>query len=68
MTGLLKDKTILIVDDEEDTLVLLTAVLENAGANVIAANSVEAALETYRQSPPHAVVADIRLGSSDDMC
>jgi CheY-like chemotaxis protein len=65
MTGLLKDKTILIVDDDADTLVLLTAVLEDAGADVIAANSVEAALETYRQSPPHAVVADIRLGSSD---
>jgi CheY-like chemotaxis protein len=61
----LKDKTILIVDDDADTRALLTTVLENAGADVIAANSVEAAFATYRQSPPHAVVADIRLGSSD---
>jgi CheY-like chemotaxis protein len=65
MTALLKDKTILIVEDDGDTRDLLRVVLEAAGANVVAAESVETALETYRRAPPHAVVADIRLRSSD---
>jgi CheY-like chemotaxis protein len=65
MTEPLKDKTILVVDDDADTRDLLRLVLEDAGANVVTADSVEAAFETYRQSPPHAVVADIRLCSLD---
>jgi len=61
----LTNKTILIVDDDTDTRELLRLILENTGAEVITADSVEAALKTYRQSPPHGVVSDIRLGSSD---
>ena len=65
MNELLKDKTILVVDDDADIRNLLRIVLENAGADVVSAESVETALKNYRQSPPHAVVADIRLGKSD---
>src|SRR5690348_16878565 len=65
MTALLKNKTILVVDDDADTRDLLCIILKDAGADVVAADSVEAALQTYRQDPPHGVVADIRLGSSD---
>ena len=61
----LTNKTILIVDDDADTRELMSLVLEDAGAKVITAESVEAALTTYRTSPPHGVVTDIRLGSSD---
>ena len=55
----------MIVDDDADTREFLRLVLENTGADVITAESVEAALKTYRKSPPHGVVTDIRLGSSD---
>jgi DNA-binding response OmpR family regulator len=65
MTEPLKDKTVLVVADDADTRDLLRRVLEEAGADVVRADSVESAFETYRQSPPHAVVADIRLGTSD---
>jgi CheY-like chemotaxis protein len=65
MTASLKDKSILIVDDDPDTRELLRAVLEDVGARVVTAGSVAAAFETYRQSPPHGVIADIHLGSSD---
>jgi CheY-like chemotaxis protein len=61
----LKNKKILIVDDDADTRELIRLVLEDAGANVVTAESVEAALKNYRKSPPHGVVTDIRLGSSD---
>jgi CheY-like chemotaxis protein len=63
--SVLTNKTILIVDDDADTRELMRLVLEDAGANVITAESVEAALKNYRKSPPHGVVTDIRLGSSD---
>src|SRR5262245_17808080 len=62
---LLTNKKILIVDDDEDTREFIRLVLEDAGANVITAESVQAALKNYRKSPPHGVVTDIRLGSSD---
>jgi CheY-like chemotaxis protein len=61
----LKNKKILIVDDDADTRELIRLVLEDAGANVVTAESVDAALKNYRKSPPHGVVTDIRLGSSD---
>lgn len=65
MSKALKDKTVLVVDDDADTRELLRFALEQAAANVIEAPSVTAAFETYRQSPPHAVITDIRLGRSD---
>ena len=58
-------KTILIVEDDADARELMRVVLEEAGAKVITAASVEEALKTYRKSPPHGVVTDIRQGSSD---
>jgi CheY-like chemotaxis protein len=64
-TALLKDRTVLVVEDDEDTRELLRFVLQESGANVLAVGSVDAALGKYRQSPPHAVIADIRLGRSD---
>ena len=65
MTEPLKGKTVLVVADDENMRDLLRRVLDEAGANVVTADSAESALETYRQSPPHAVVADIGLCASD---
>jgi CheY-like chemotaxis protein len=65
MSRALANKTILVVDDDKDTRYILRLALEEAAANVIEAHSVDAAFKTYRESPPHAVIADIRLGRSD---
>ena len=65
MNSLLNNKRILVVDDDADTCEALRLALEEAGASVIVAHSLDGAFETYRQSPPHAVIADIRLGRSD---
>lgn len=61
----LENTSILVVDDDADTCEVLRSVLEESGASVVVADSVETALEAFRQTPPHAVVADIRLGTSD---
>jgi CheY-like chemotaxis protein len=61
----LSNKKILVVDDDGDTRELLRFTLEQYGADVVLAQSVDAALKNYREAPPHAVVADIRLGISD---
>jgi CheY-like chemotaxis protein len=63
--GKLTNNTVLIVDDDRDTRDLLRVVLEKSGASVVTAESVDAALEAFRRSPAHAIVADIRLGMSD---
>ena len=65
MSALLTNTTVLVVDDDVDTLELLRAVLEHVGANVVAAQSAEAALALYRFSQPDIIVSDMRLGSSD---
>src|SRR5215831_7872139 len=63
-TGL-RNTRILVVDDDADTRNLLQVVLQQAGAEVVPAESVDAAVEVFRHAPPHIVVSDIRLRSSD---
>jgi CheY-like chemotaxis protein len=65
MNTSLENKTILVVDDDANTCEAARSALEEAGGTVILAHSVDGAFETYRQAPPHAVIADIRLGRSD---
>ena len=65
MSALLKNMTILVVDDDGDTCELLRMMLEDFGANVMMANSVDVALVLCRRTPAHLVVSDIRLGNSD---
>ena len=65
MSYLLKGMTILVVDDDGDTCELLRILLEDSGASVMIANSVEVALALCRRTPPHLIVSDIRLGNSD---
>ena len=65
MSPLLENRIILIVDDDEDIRNLLQIIFEQAGATVATAQSVGDAIAVFRRSPPHAVVVDIRLGTSD---
>jgi CheY-like chemotaxis protein len=65
MSTSLKNVTILVIDDDRDTCEMLRTMLESYGANVTIANSVQAALDVCRHNPPHLVLSDIRLGSSD---
>ena len=65
MPASLRNKRILIVDDNLDTLDVLRIVLEESGASVVAMQSVDSAIQDFRQFPAHAVITDIRLGDSD---
>lgn len=65
MSNLLRNMSVLIVDDNEDNRELLRIVLEDQGASVTVAPSVELAVQKFRFQPTHVVITDIRLGESD---
>jgi Fe-S oxidoreductase/CheY-like chemotaxis protein len=56
---------ILVVDDEEDTLVYITTVLQDQGATTLQARSGDEALETIRRERPHLVTLDISMPGRD---
>ena len=66
MSLALRNLAILIVDGDANSCQPLQSLLEEFGASVMVARSVEDALKLQRQSPPHVVIADIHLGSSDN--
>ena len=61
MSVLLKDVSILIVEDDSDTRELLRILLQSDGGNVRATSSVKEALSAYDQSRPDVIVADIGM-------
>ena len=61
LTGL----TILVVDDEADARVLLTTLLEQCGATVVAVATVSEALQALAQYQPAALVSDIGMPDTD---
>ena len=65
MSVALKNLKILVVDDDADGCEHLRSLLEKSGASVMVARSVEEALELQRKSPPHVVIAEMHLGTSD---
>jgi CheY-like chemotaxis protein len=65
MSTLLKNATILVIDDDPDTCEMLRILLQEEGAVVSTAHTVEEALAFCRRTPPHLIVSDIRLGASD---
>jgi len=65
MDEILKDISVLVVDDDVDTCDLLQTILQESGAEVTVAHSVEAAIAAHRRRPAHVLVSDIRLGASD---
>lgn len=57
----LTGRSILIVDDDKDTREMLRFILEQDGANVLAAGSVPEAVESYKGGKPDIVIADIGM-------
>lgn len=56
---------VLVVDDEVDAQELVKRILEEYGANVLTASSVEDALELIRTDKPDVVVSDIGMPGKD---
>ena len=56
---------ILVVDDEVDSLDILTLVLEQEGAEVISVASAAVALEALNKSTPNLIVSDIGMPKTD---
>ena len=63
--GRLVGRSILVVDDDEDTRELLVSVLEAAGARVRAARTAEEAVRLGIEMAPDAVVSDIAMPGED---
>jgi signal transduction histidine kinase len=61
----LTDLRVLVVDDEADALELMTAVLEECGARVLAAHSVAEAREIFGSDRPDVLVSDIAMRGAD---
>jgi CheY-like chemotaxis protein len=60
-----RSKTVLLIDDDSDTLEVLNQRLRGRGVNVVTAHSADEALALYRLTPPDIIVAEMRLGLSD---
>lgn len=56
-----KSKIILIVDDDQDILKLLTRILTTAGYKILSASTVEEAKTVLGVSAPHAVITDLHM-------
>ncbi|MEP6742963.1 MAG: ATP-binding protein [bacterium] len=56
---------VLVVDDDQDTLELLTAALRQRSANVIAVSSAAAAMDSIMVSKPHVLISDIAMPGED---
>ncbi len=61
----LKGIHVLLVDDDEDTLRLMTAALAQGEAKVTAVSSAEAALETLKSLSPDVLISDIAMPNED---
>ena len=58
-------KTVLIVDDEPDILILLRLALEAAGYSTVEASDGEEALEVIRSEHPDVVLLDVMMPGMD---
>ena len=61
----LKDKTILVIDDEPDARELIKRLLNDRGGNVITADSVDVGLELLKSKRPDLVLSDIGMPVKD---
>lgn len=64
-TRLLKDLTVLIVEDSEDTLTLLSTMFSQQGSQVVQASSASEALDAASSAPPDIVISDIGMPDVD---
>lgn len=65
MNDALRGLTILVVEDEPETLELVAMVLRASGANVVHAASAEAALDLLLEARPDVLVSDLNLPGAD---
>ncbi|HEY0427071.1 MAG TPA: PAS domain S-box protein [Pyrinomonadaceae bacterium] len=63
--GKIKGLRVLLVDDETDTLEMLSVALRQSGAEVKAELSAAAALEIIKQWPPDVIISDIAMPEED---
>ena len=56
---------IIVVDDEPDSLDILTLLLEQEGAELIPVTSAQEALEAFNQSTPDLIISDIGMPDTD---
>jgi signal transduction histidine kinase len=61
----LKGREVLIVEDSEDTLVLLSAIFGKEGANVTTASSASEALDSVKEKRPDLILSDIGMPDTD---
>ncbi|HJT67506.1 MAG TPA: response regulator [Pyrinomonadaceae bacterium] len=61
----LKGLDVLVVEDSEDTLTLLSMIFRNEGANVITATSATEALQSAKDRRPDVVISDIGMPDVD---
>jgi two-component system CheB/CheR fusion protein len=57
--------TVLIVDDDPDSLKLVAIALGQCGAEVVQATSVASAMESLEHSPPAVIISDIAMPTQD---
>jgi PAS domain S-box-containing protein len=65
ITRPLEDLRVLVVDDDRDTLDFLITALEESGARVTSATSVQDAIATLKQFTPDVLVSDIGMPQAD---
>lgn len=61
----LKQKTILVVDDDQDILKLLNKILSGAGFTVIEASNPEDGRKLLADNPPHVIISDLHMEPED---
>jgi signal transduction histidine kinase len=64
-TNALHGREVLIVEDSEDTLALLSAIFGREGAKVTTASSATEALDSVREKRPDLIVSDIGMPDTD---
>lgn len=63
--GSLRDKLVLVIDDELDSRTLLTHAIEELGCQALAANSGEQGLRMAREFKPHLITVDLMMPQID---
>ncbi len=58
---LLKDWTVVVCDDEPDSLEVASVILDFYGANVVGCNNGREALDAVRKYHPHMVISDLSM-------